>query len=263
MMGGLGLPGVWLFLALVLAASVCLAVVAVWLAHRTVNRKSAKEETGSLSPFITTVALVYGALLGFTVVVAWEQFFSAEINVSNEASTLATMYRQTVSLPTPEQAAVRGLLRDYTKAVQQEWGSQGGDAASRTARDVISDLYRVLGAQQPPTVASNPINAEIRGQLNVLTSQRNTRVLDTRPRIPGLLWSGLLFGGVLLIALTGFTRLDNRIYHMILSSAIAVLLGLLLFLVFWLDHPFGRQLGVTPISFDYTTQVFDAVDQGT
>jgi hypothetical protein len=50
---------------------------------------------------------------------------------------------------------------------------------------------------------------------------------------------------------------------MILSSAIAVLLGLLLFLIFWLDHPFGRQLGVTPTSFDYTIQVFDGVDQET
>jgi predicted MFS family arabinose efflux permease len=78
-----------------------------------------------------------------------------------------------------------------------------------------------------------------------------------------LLWGGLLFGGVLLIGLIGFTRLDNRRNHMVLSSAIAVLLGLLLFLIFWLDHPFGRQLGVTPTSFDYTILVFEGVDEGT
>ena len=35
--------------------------------------------------------------------VAWEQFSSAETNVSNEASTLITMYRQTVGMPVPEQ----------------------------------------------------------------------------------------------------------------------------------------------------------------
>ena len=158
---------------------------------------------------------------------------------------------------------MRELLRTYTTAVQAEWDSQGSDAASDTARTAITDMYRVLGEQQPPTVASNPINAEVRNQLNVLTSQRNTRVLDAKPRIPGLLWGGLLFGGVLLIGLIGFTRLDNRRNHMILSSAIAVLLGLLLFLIFWLDHPFGRQLSVTPISFEYAIQVFDGVDQET
>lgn len=50
---------------------------------------------------------------------------------------------------------------------------------------------------------------------------------------------------------------------MVMSSAVAVLLGLLLFLVFWLDHPFGRQLGVTPASFKYTLEVFDQVDNST
>ena len=262
-MGGMGLPGLWLFLAVVLAASAALAIGTVWFAHRTVHRPGAKRETGSLSSFVTTVGLVYGALLGFTVVVAWEQFSSAEANVSNESSTLATMYRQTISLAPPEQETMRKLLRDYTSAVQAEWDRQGSDAASATARDAITDMYRVLGGPQSPSAAPNPINAEVRDQLNVLTSQRNTRILDTKPRIPGLLWTGLLFGGVLLIALIGFTRLDNRRNHTILSSAIAVLLGLLLFLIFWLDHPFGRQLGVTPASFDYSVQVFDGVDKAT
>ena len=56
---------------------------------------------------MTCVGLVYGALLGFTIVVAWEQFSSAETNVSNEASTLVTMYRQTVGMPVPEQTQMQ------------------------------------------------------------------------------------------------------------------------------------------------------------
>lgn len=260
-MGGLSLPGLGLFLVLVVAVSVVLAVGCVWLADATVYRSGAKEQTGSLSPFLTTVALVYGALLSFTVVVAWEQFSTAELNASNESSTLATMYRQTVSLPASEQAAMRELLRSYTSAVQDEWGGHGNDAASVTARAAITDMYRVLGDEQGPDAAGS-IHAEIRDQLNVLTSQRNARVLDAKPRIPGLLWAGLLFGAALLIVLTGFTRLAHRLSHMMLASAIAILLGLLLFLIFWLDHPFGRELGVTPASFDYAIQVFDGVDAG-
>ncbi|WP_273732844.1 DUF4239 domain-containing protein [Mycolicibacterium septicum] len=258
-MGGLSLPGLWLFLAVVLAGSVLLAVASVWIANKTVYRPGAKKQSGTLSPFLTTVALVYGALLGFTVVVAWEQFSSAEENVTNESSTLATMYRQTVSLPGPEQVRMRELLRTYTVAAQGEWDARQRDVASDAARGAITDMYRVLGQQTPN---AHPVNAEIRDQLNVLTSQRNTRVLDAKPRIPGLLWSGLLFGAVLLIGLIGFTHLSNTVSHMILSSAIAILLGLLLFLIFWLDHPFGQQLGVTPALLDYAVQVFDGVDQG-
>jgi Protein of unknown function (DUF4239) len=259
-MGGLSLAGFWLFLAAVLAAAVLLAVGSVWIANKTVYRSGANRQTGTLSPFLTTVALVYGALLGFTVVVAWEQFSSAEGNVTNESSTLATMYRQTVSLPAPEQVRMRQLLRTYTAAAQAEWDTRERDAAGSSARAAITDMYRVLGQQGS---AAHPVSAEIREQLNVLTSQRNTRVLDAKPRIPGLLWSGLLFGAVLLIGLIGFTHLSNTLSHMVLSSAIAILLGLLLFLIFWLDHPFGQQLGVTPTLFDFSVQVFDGVDQGT
>ncbi len=55
----------------------------------------AKEHNSTLSPFITVVGLVYGALLGFTVVAGWQQFSSAGVVVANEASTLTTMYWQT------------------------------------------------------------------------------------------------------------------------------------------------------------------------
>lgn len=244
----MGLPGgLWLFLIVVVAVSVTLAVGSIWLANRTGVPEHGTGYNASLSPFLTTVSLVYGgALLGFTVVVAWEQFSSAEMNVTSESSTLATMYRQTVGMPAAEQGKMRELLRTYTTAVQDEWNPQSRDRAAETSRGgAITDMYRVLGTQSQPA-APNPLSGDFLGQLTVLTSQRNTRILDARPRIPGLLWTGLLFGGLVVLGLLGFIRMDSRRGHILLSSAVAILLGLLLFVVFWLDHPFGHQLGVTP-----------------
>src|SRR5215204_1512776 len=121
-MGGFGIVGLWLWLGLALVASILIAVGSVWLADRTLPKPVSEGHNGSLSPFLTCVGLVYGALLGFTIVVAWEQFSSAEANVSNEASTLTTMYRQTVGMPGPEQTRMRQLLRNYTTAVAgPEW----------------------------------------------------------------------------------------------------------------------------------------------
>ena len=42
-----------------------------------------------------------------------------------------------------------------------------------------------------------------------------------------------------------------------------MLLGLLLFIVFWLDHPFGNQLGVTSEPFEQSLNAFDSIDRGT
>jgi hypothetical protein len=117
-MGDYGIAGLWLLLALSLVAAVAVAAASIWLADRTLPKPVSEGHNGALSPFLTCVGLVYGALLGFVIVVAWEQFSSAEANVSNEASTVITMYRQTVGMPVPEQTQMRELLRKYAKAVE-------------------------------------------------------------------------------------------------------------------------------------------------
>lgn len=226
-------------------------------------RPGGKGSQRGVSPFLTCVGLVYGALLGFVIVVAWEQFSSASANVSNEASTLTTMYRQTIGMPVPEQSEMRVLLRKYTDSVAgPEWQSAiDGRTGNEGARDALNDMYRLLGSEKS-SVATSPISQKFLDQLGTLASQRNQRILDAKPRIPGLLWTGLLFGGVVLLALGGFMRLGSTRAHVGLLGAVAVLLGLLLFVVFWLDHPFGNYLGVTSEPFEQSLTVFDSIDRG-
>ena len=64
------------------------------------------------------------------------------------------------------------------------------------------------------------------------------------------------------ITLTGLLRLTTKYGHRLLTCAVSILLALLLYLVFELDHPFGP-LGVTPQPFAHAVTVFDDVDNGT
>ena len=263
-MGDYGIAGLWGILALSLVAAVLIAAAGIWLSHRMLPDPVSEGHNGALSPFMTSVSLVYGALLGFVIVVAWEQFSSAEANVSNEASTVTTMYRQTVGMPADEQAQMRVLVRKYTDAVANaDWQDAArGGSGTESARDALNEMYWVLG-RDPSSLSSSPISQKFLDQLTTLASERNQRVLDAKPRIPGLLWTGLLFGGVVLLGLGGFMRLGSTRAHFGLLSAVAVLLGLLLFIVFWLDHPFGNELGVTSEPFEQSQNAFDSIDQGT
>src|SRR6476469_3493598 len=147
-MGTFGIAGLWLVLLLVLVVAVPFETNSIWLAHHTLPEEVDAGHNGALSPFLTCVGLVYGALLGFTIVVAWEQFSSAEANVSNEASTVITMYRQTVGMPVPEQTQMRVLLRKYAKAVEgPEWENAiRTGSGTESARDALNEMYRVLGS---------------------------------------------------------------------------------------------------------------------
>jgi hypothetical protein len=260
-MGDYGLLGAWLLLVVVVVGAVLIAIGGVRLSSRVLSSDTGPEHNSILSPFLTVVGLVYGALLGFTVVVGWQQYLSAETNVSNEASTLVTLYRQTVAMPQPEQAQVREQLRKYAEALQgPNWGKGEFNEISNTGRTALTQLYRIVGAPESGAVAS-PIDQQFLGQVTVLASDRSERILDSKPRIPPLLWCSLIFGSVVLILLTSFMRLKNSRAHVVLVSAVTVLLSLLLYLVFVLDHPFGP-MGVTSEPFAHALTVFDLVDQG-
>ena len=261
-MGDFGVLGAWLLLVIVVVGGVLIAIGGVRLSTRVMSRDTGPEHNSILSPFLTVVGLVYGALLGFTVVVGWQQYLSAEVNVSNEASTLVTLYRQTVAMPQPERAQLREQLRKYAEALQgPNWGRQEFDEIRNEGRAALTQMYRIVGEPQP-NAASTPINQEFLGQVTVLASDRSARILNSKPRIPPLLWCSLIFGGTVLILLTSFMRLTDNRAHMILVSVVTVLLGLLLYLVFVLDHPFGP-MGVTSEPFAHALTVFDLVDKGT
>ena len=200
-MGGSLSP--WLVLALIGAVAILLVAGSLWLGKRALPNVGT-EHNPTLATFLTIVGLVYGTLIGFTVVSSWQQFSSAQAVVAGEASSLTTMYGQTIAMPEPEQTQMRQLLRLYASAVAgPEWEKQASGGTSDSARNAIIGMYRIVGSQSP-SVASSPINGAFLNQLSVLASDRTARMLDAKPRIPPLLWAGLIFGGVVIVGFTVF-----------------------------------------------------------
>ncbi|ASW91008.1 bestrophin-like domain [Mycobacterium marseillense] len=255
-MSGSGLP-LWLLLVCVVAVAIAIAAGSLWLGRRILpEKRHGNEHNPAMTSYLTVVGFVYGALLGFTVVATWEHFSSTQVVVSGEASALTTMYRQTVAMPEPERTEIQELLRKYAGAVAgPEWNRQHDDGA----RAAITRMYRTVGRQQP-NIAAKPINQQFLNQLGDLASDRNERIVGTKPRIPALMWAGLIFGAVVLIAFTGLLRLGSAVGHLVVSSTLAVLLGLLLCVVFELDHSYATDQRITSGPFQHALDIFDAVD---
>ena len=161
-MGDFGIAGLWLLLAMSLVAAVLVAAGSMLLADRTLHQPVSEGHNGALSPFLTCVGLVYGALLGFTIVVAWEQFSSAETNVSNEASTLDH------DVPADRRHARPGADPDAGTAAQIHEAVEGPEwenairagSGTESARDALNEMYRVLGSEQS-SVAIEPDKSEV------------------------------------------------------------------------------------------------------
>ncbi|ETW23325.1 hypothetical protein MGAST_14775 [Mycobacterium gastri 'Wayne'] len=206
--------------------AILIAVGCQRVATRTLSAVGERHNS-NMAPFITVVGLVYSALLGLTVVFAWQQFSATGAVVTHEASTLTTLYRQTVAMPEPERTQVRNELRQDAGAVAgPEWRMQSSGGISESARSAITEMYRIVGIE-PAGVAAHPIQSVFLSQVTVLATDRTTRILDARPRISVLMWLGLMC------------------------------------IAFSFDHPFGNELRITPAPFHHAMEVFDAIDAET
>ncbi len=245
----------WLLLCSIVVVAIALALSCGSITDRLMPGVGA-EHNSTISPYLSVIGIVYGALLGFTVVVSWQQYTAAKAVVVAEATSLTTLYRQTAAMPEPERAQMRALLRTYTTDEGVEWDQQPGNATHTT----LVQMYRLVG-DQPPGVASNPVNGAFLSELTELASHRTMRRIETQPHIPAPLWAGLIAGAIVLTTLTAILRIGSRAAHAALMSTIATLLGLLLWIVFTLDHPSGSE--VTSASFRHALKVFDVIDHAT
>lgn len=56
--------------------------------------------------------------------------------------------------------------------------------------------------------------------------------------------------------------MDAKGFHAVVSSSLALLIGILLLTIYVLDRPFESQVGITTEHFVHSLEVFDAVDRG-
>jgi hypothetical protein len=250
----------------ILLVLICLAALyagLIWSARQLVKRHLREGHNEVLTPIFLTAGTIYAVLLAFVVIAVWEAHDAANANSAEEASTLATMYRQTAGMPPNEQRQMRGLLREYTEAVvNDEWQIQaktGG--ASPNARHLVAEVYRTFGALTPAE-ASAPISVEFLRAFSVVAADRNRRTLQADEQLPRILWTVLLLGAAIVIGMTFFLYMEVFWLHYVISAAMAVLISTLLIMTFLLNRPFSGPLAVDAGSFEHSLGVYDSVDKG-
>lgn len=251
----------WELLTCVVVVSVLVSVVGVWYSHRRLSGRVSEGHNDVIVPIYATAGVIYAVLLAFIVIAVWEAFTASTENVADEASALATMYRQSVALPNPERGALREELRTYTDAViGREWKEQEHGGTSSAARTAIVNMYRTVG-DQPSRVLSNPVNVQVLQEIGTVASDRNKRTLSSQENLPWVLWLALIVGDVVLIVMSFLLYMSNAWMHAICAALVAAMTGVLLFITLVLNHPFQGKLGIRPDAFEHSAKLYDQVDQ--
>lgn len=235
-----------------ITGSVGLATLGLWLFRSLVDLKQIKREEAVVSFLFNALAIVYAVILAFVVFAVWEKYAGAQQAVTMEAASLVLVYRDTQTLPQPEQAQVQKLLIDYTQSVMaREWASHGKVLPHNTA-DALNPVWKIYRGASVGDAAQD--------RLHNLEYERHLRHLAGEASLPVVFWPLLIGGGIVTIGFSYFFLMESQITQYMLTAILAVVLSAVLFLIYTLNLPFTGQVPVSKDPFRHAIEVFHAMN---
>ena len=239
---------------LVVGGVCLLALVGFELVHRLVPAQSRQRHNDVAGFIYAALGVIYAVLLALVVITVWEEYQAASETVEQEANATAEVFLLGYELPEPEGAHIQELAHSYAEeVVHKEWPlmAQGDqptleqEAGTQTGWTLIDDIRASVHGFEPHTRAEEQLYAEGLDQVANLGDARRSRLIASEEGVPGILWSVLIFGGIAAVGFTYLFGLESTWAHRLMVVTLAAVIGLVLFTIGALGHPFsgGARIG--------------------
>lgn len=249
----------WLLGILLVGSLVLLAVTGTLGVRRRYGVDNLKANNEAAGFIYAVVGVLYAVLLGFTAIIVWERFDTAQGGVDEEANALGDLYRDAQAFPEEMKKEVETNLRDYAHVVAEtEWAAMARRTPSPEAWVVFNRLWRTYHEFQPQTDYERIWYAQSLTKLNELGDQRRLRLLNSRSDgIPDVMWIALIGGGIVTIGFSFLFGTKNAWAHVLMTGSLAIIIALVLFSIMALEQPFAGITRVGPESFHLVTRILD------
>jgi hypothetical protein len=246
---------------------VCLVALAGFeLVHRFVPASSRQQHNDVAGFIYAALGVIYAVLLALVVIAVWEGYGAADATVEQEANATAEIAWLAHRLPEPRGTHIQELCRSYAEeVVHEEWPlMERGEAPSMAPMrgtpsgwTIIDDIRTNLQDFDPHTKAEEQLYAEGLDLIEELNDARRVRLVAAEEGVPGVLWSVLIFGGIATVSFTYLFGLESTWAHRLMVVTLAAVIGLVLFTVAALGHPFEGGARIGTAAFDQILERFD------
>ncbi|QJD80660.1 bestrophin-like domain [Spirosoma rhododendri] len=236
----------WLFGLLTVGVFVGAAVLGLRLTHSRLNRSSMATliDNGTVGWFFSGVSLLYGLLLGLLTVATWSSFTQASSLASQEASIIAVLYRDLSGYPHPIRDTLQGDVKEYTHfVIEKAWPAQRKGYIYETG--LLTQFQNHLLPFEPRTKAQEVLHGETLVTFNRLVETRRLRIESVKGSVPSVLWSVVMLGAIATIVFSYLFVVSSYRLHALLTGIMAGMVGLLVFLIAALDHPYWGEVSVS------------------
>jgi hypothetical protein len=242
------------------------ALAGLELVQRLVPATSRQRHNDVAGFIYAPLGVIYAVLLALVVIAVWGEYDAAGETVEQEANALAEIFWLAHRLPEPEGTHIQELSRSYAEEViHKEWPLiEQGEAPLMTQTQgtpagwtLIDDIRANLQDYQPQTPAEEQLYAEGLDQVQRLADARRMRLVAAEEGIPGVLWAVLIFGGIAAVGFTYLFGLENTWAHRLMVFTLASVIGLVLFTIGAMEHPFSGGARIGTGAFDLILERFE------
>ncbi len=251
----LGLYGTGIVMTI---ATVALSVAGLVLARRFMSIESLRSCHDVASALLSVVGTMYAVLLGLVVVDAMSRFQQGIAITEQEANSLADVFLLAESFPKEKQNNIQRLCRTYaTLVVETEWKEMDCQRVCGNARKTAIQLMRAVEDFEPTTEREKAIFPIAVSEVCELWDNRRARTNMSTHGIPSVEWAVLVVGGIVTIVFTYFFGLESTKAQIGMTSMVATVIALNMYLVVIFGYPFSGALKVNPDAFLLDKKIFD------
>ncbi|GHB33010.1 membrane protein [Streptomyces viridiviolaceus] len=233
----------WLVLTLAMLAACAVVVVVTVVRHRTASDDEDITETPDVIEYMTMwIGVVYAIVLGLAIAGVWEARSAAQDHVQAEAVALHEISERVRVYP-PE---VRDRIRDDVNAyvghvVTTEWKAMADHGRVTERGTELLDRVRAdVTDYEPRTDFEAQAYQPLVDQVTAADQARSARAESTGATMPGVVWFGLIAGGVVTVGMVFALQIRRTARELVLAGMFSALIAFLLFLIWDFDAPYSR-----------------------
>ena len=241
-------------ITVIMVAAVCLTVavmaLAVWLVRRTVPATRDGFHAEISAPMLGVVAAVFGLLLAFVIIIAYQNFLEADDNASREAAALSSIVRDSAAFPEPGGSNVRRAVGAYVRSVvEDEFPQMREGTDSDVARGTLDDVFAAFRTVEPTTPEQTAFYDDAVRQLNETLDARRNRIESAVGGLPWDIAALILFSSLVVVAYSVLVGSPNYWFHLLGPAAIASVVAVALVVLVDLSYPFSGDFAIPPDDF--------------
>ena len=236
---------------------VVLALTFLFLMRRFWPSTQRREHNEIIGWQVSVLGTTYAVIMGFMLYAVWTDFNSAEMTADSEANSLVNVYRLADGLAPAQRDQIQQLARDYTDSMlNEEWPAMNAGSLSLNAHRIMQQLWTVTMQAKPASLSEQTSWNHVLTELTNMTEYRRLRELQSKSKLPGILWAVLIVGGVLTTMSSCLFGTDNIKLHAIQVFSLSFLLALALVAIADIDQPFRGAVHVDPLGFQHARDTF-------